>query len=202
MFYSWSCKNIDDFKKRIDEMCAEYDKYADHATWQSWRRPRPDVQIWEYDLIENLINLEQKYKRKKEFTVRRENQNFTVYTSNTSIIKEILSFYPQADISKVDLMPTGVLVFKREPPAKYRAYFTNNKVPPSFKEDFLEYLGRTPDIVPSTALYTYLHRQNKYNYHHYLWDKYYVDYNDDKNLMMLMLIFPDAIGKRYKLEKK
>ena len=203
MFYSWSCKTIDQYKKRIDEICKEYDAHSDNPSWLNWRRPRPDVEDWEYELIENLFNLHKNYVFKKDFTVRKENNSYTIYTSNLKLLQEVYKFCPFADFSKVDLMPAGVMVFKKEPPAKYRAYMTNNKVPSDFKQEFMNYLARTPDIKPSSAFYTYLHRPVKYaHYHNYLWDKYYIDYDDDKNMLMLMLMFPDAIGKRYKLEKK
>lgn len=202
MFYSFYCKDIDTYRDRIAEICAEYEANEHNNKWLNWRRPKPDVSEWEYELIENILNLAKTYTPSRDYTIRREGSNCNIYTSNTQLAQHVLSFYPVAEVTKVELMPAGVLLFKREPPAKYRAYFTNNKVPPSFKEDFLEYLSRTPDIVPSMALETYLNRPSKFFYNHYLWDKYYVDYNDDKNLMMLMLMFPDAIGKRYKLEKK
>jgi hypothetical protein len=89
------------------------------------------------------------------------------------------------------------MLFKREPPAKYRAYTTNGKMPSDFKESFMDYITRTPDVRPSSSFMNYFGRRNTY-----LWDKYYIDYDDEKNLMMIMLMFPGMIGKKYKLEKK
>lgn len=199
MFYTWFCDNIDDFRNAITDACNEYDKHENKTYY--WRRGRPNVEDWEYELIENLLNLIQKHKPKKQLTVRKENQTCCIYTSDVKIVKKILSFYPDAEINQVSLMPTGVMTFKREPPAKYRAYTTNSKMPIGFKEEFIEYLNRTPDIKPSDSFYAYLHRTNRV-YQPWLWDKYYIDYDDDKNLMMIMLMFPGLIGKKYKLEKK
>ncbi len=197
MFYSWSCKNIDQYKARIREIREDYDK-----TRFAYHRPKPNPQEWEYELIENLLNLQVKYTVKKDFTYRREGEICNIYTSNMQIINDIISFYPKAAIFKVDVAPQGIKYFKRTPPAKYRAYMTNNRMSGEFRQEFLEYLERTPDIRPSDAFYTYLKRSNNYHYHSYLWDTYFIDYDDDKNLMMMMLMFPGAIGKKYKLEQK
>lgn len=197
MFYSWNCKTIDDYRNRISEACADYDNKLPPRGW----RPKPNVEDWEYDLIENILNLAQKYTVKKDLAFRREHTTCTVYTSNTGIIREILAFAPDAKITQVSLMPTGVLTFKKDPPAKYRAYMTNAEMPNEFKEEMLSYLERTPDITPSDAFYAFLNRKSKF-YRTRLWDTYYIDYNDDKNLMMMTLMFPGALGKRYKLEKK
>lgn len=201
MFYSWYCKTEDDFRKRINEILEEYKQHESEPNWFNWRRPKPNVEDWEYALIGNLLSLVTKYKAKKDFTSRRENTSWCIYTSNPDIVKELLSYKPDAEVTHVNLMPAGVMTFKKEPPAAYRAYMSNSKMASGFKEDFLEYAKRTPDLRPSNAFYTYLHRSNNY-YPPYLWDKYYIDYDDEKNLMMMMLMFPGMIGKKFKLEKK
>ena len=67
----------------------------------------------------------------------------------------------------------------------------------------IDYLDRTTDMNASDALYTWLKRGRK-NTYSYCWlsSYFYVDYDDEKNLMMMHLMFPGAIGKTYKLEKK
>ena len=196
MFYSWSCKNIDEYKARILEICEDYET----KNIRYWR-PKPNPSDEEYELIENLLNLQTKYRLKQDFTFRRENETCNVYTSNVKIIKEVLSFYPNAEIARVDLAPAGTKYFKKDPPAKFRAYMTNNKVPAEFKQDMIAYLNRTSDVQASNAFYTYLNRSN-HHYQTWLWDTYFVDYNDERNLTMMHLMFPGAIGRTYKLEKK
>lgn len=200
LFYSYNCKTPDAFRKRIDEICKEYDDNGEN--WYRWRKPRPDVQLEEYIIISGLICLKQKYKNSDEVTFRRENNTCCVYASDISVLNEIASFHPNATFNQVSLMPAGVKVFKRNPPAKYRAYMSNAKMPVDFKEEMLSYLQRTPDVRPSDSFYTYLNRNVRHNYQSYLWDTYFVDYDDDKNLMMMMLMFPGMVGKTYKLEKK
>lgn len=199
MFYSHHCKTPDKFRERIDAVCKEYDSFGEQIRY--WRRPKPEVDLDEFIIISGLIYFKQKYKNTDVVTFRNEGNSCAIYTSDINILNEVASFAPYAACAKVSLMPAGVMVFKRNPPAKYRAYLSNKQMPIDFKTDMLEYLARTPDITPSSSFYTYLQRAN-YRYATYLWDKYYVDYNDDKNLMMMTLMFPGMIGKTYKLEKK
>jgi hypothetical protein len=193
MYYSNICRTIDEYRSLIIDINTGVKKYY------GWR-PKPTVQDWEYELIDKLLTLISKYK--KTLTVRRENETCNIYTSDIGVIKEILDFWPNTKITQVSLMPTGVMLFKKDPPAKYRAYMSNKPMSPDFKEEFLAFVDRTPDIVPSSSFYTWLKRPSKFHYQHHLWDKYYIDYNDDTNLMMMTLMFPGMISKKYKLEKK
>jgi len=193
MYFSNACKNIDEYRELINDILSGTKNYY------GWR-PKPNVQDWEYELIDRVLTLISK--NKKVLTARRENETCNIYTNDADVIKEILSFYPKAILTQVSLMPTGVMTFKKDPPAAYRAYLSNKLMPYEFKQEFLEYMSRTPDIVPSSSFYTWLNRPSKFQYNCYVWDKHYIDYNDDTNLMMMTLMFPGMIGKNYKLEKK
>ena len=145
--------------------------------------------------IEQLIQLMQQYNDKSQVMYRKEHKTVIVYTSELTIIKKFAKLTPR-NVTYISLSPE-VMFFKRTPPAKYRAYVTNNQMPAAFKEDFMAYLKRTSDVKISSAFHSYFtSRWTR------LWDRYYIDYDDEKNLMMMMLMFPGLIGKKYKLEKK
>lgn len=190
------CTNIQDYIDHIDEK---------HRVWEetkgrypnSWYRTPAKSTDLDLSRIENLIDLIHIYNDKSVVSYRKEYESLSVYTNDLSIAKIFADKLSIGLITQVNPMPTGVMLFKREPPAKYRAYATNNKMSSDFKESFVAYLERTPDIRPSKAFTNYFVRRNTY-----LWDKYYLDYDDEKNLMMMMLMFPGMIGKKYKLEKK
>ncbi len=190
------CHTIKEYAEFIDDKYNVWE--ATHKKFpNSWyRKPSRSTDL---DLlrIENLIDLVHVYNDKSIVSYRSENENLSVYTNDLSIAKIFADKLAIGLITQVNPMPTGVMLFKKQPPAKYRAYATNNKMVPDFKESFVAYLERTPDIRPSKAFMNYFVRRNTY-----LWDKYYVDYDDEKNLMMMMLMFPGMIGKKYKLEKK
>ena len=195
---SWvhKCANIQDYIDIIDDKYNVWKATKDRYPTSWYRTP---VKSSDLDLsrIENLINLMHTYNNKSVVHYRKEYESLTVYTSDLKIAKVFADKLSVGIITEVDTMPTGVMLFKREPPAKYRAYTTNDKMPADFKENFVAYLERTPDIKPSASLKSCLVGRNTW-----LWDRYYLDYDDEKNLMMMMLMFPGMLGKKYKLEKK
>ena len=190
------CPTVAEYVRRIDKLYADWQSSNERYPNGWFRVPKSAAEI-DLTRIENLIGLIQKYNDKSIITYRSENSTVSVYTSDLDLAKEFANTLSVGFLTEVNPMPTGVMLFKREPPAKYRAYATNNKMPPDFKESFVAYLERTPDVKPSSSFKNYFVRRNLH-----LWDKYYVDYDDEKNLMMMMLMFPSMIGKKYKLEKK
>lgn len=193
------CKTIDDYIAQLEHQYDLYEEQQKRYQHQWYRKPLHPSEI-DLQKIENLLTLIQRYKDKSIVTYRHEHENISIYTNDLEIAKVFAEKLDVSVITEVTLTPDGVKLFKREPPAKYRAYTTNGKMPNDFKQEFIEYLERTPDVRPSEAFYTYLHRNR--GYQSYLWDTYFIDYDDDKNLMMMTLMFPGMIGKKYKLEKK
>jgi hypothetical protein len=190
------CTNIQDYIDHIDKLYADWEQSKERYPHGWYRTPQSSTEL-DLTRIENLIGLMQKYNDKSLITYRCENSTVSVYTSDLALAKEFADTLSVGLLTQVNPMPTGVMLFKRSPPAKYRAYMTNNKVPPDFKENFVAYLERTPDVKPSSLFRNYFVRR-----YTFLWEKYYVDYDDEKNLMMMMLMFPGMIGKKFKLEKK
>jgi hypothetical protein len=196
------------YSKDIDEYCERIT--AEQEEWQSrsdkdnhyWRSNKYTPDPIDYSLITHLIKLRKKYYNNKIIGMRHEGNSVCVYTNDLAIIEGIVKVKSNVVLSEAVIAPKGIKYFKNEPPAKYRAYMTNNQMPAEFKTDMIEYLGRTPDIRPSKAFESFLIPKR---YHHptvWLWSNYFVDYDDERNLMMLMLMFPGSIGKTYKLEKK
>jgi hypothetical protein len=190
--------NILDFTTIVTEQYHIYDSTRDRYP-NGWYRPPPTVEEHNFYLIEYLIDLKNNLSG-TDVKFRHEHNTFSLYSNDSSLINQLLKHNSDWKIEKAEASPAGVKYFKRTPPAKYRAYMTNNKLADDFKTEFLDYLERTPDIRPSSAFERFLHRPN-YRLT-YLWSTYFIDYDDDKNLMMIMLMFPGAIGKKYKLEKK
>ena len=191
------CATIQDYIDIIDDKYSVWE--ATHKRYpNSWYRTPAKSSDLDLARIENLIDLMHTYTDKSVVHYRKEYQTLSVYTTDLDIAKIFADKLSIGLITQVNPMPTGVMLFKRQPLKKYRAYATNNKMPTEFKQEFLEYLEKTPDVKPSSAFAGYFSRARQT----YLWDKYYLDYDDDKNLMMMMLMFPGMIGKKYKLEKK
>ena len=194
------CANIDEYISIVDTNYERWQEDTKRYKHQWYRIPKSSLEI-DLEKINSLLTLFRKYSDKSEVTYRHESETVSVYTKDLKVAKIFAKTADIDTITQVSLSPDGVKYFKKEPPAKYRAYTTNNKMPAEFKEEFLEYLNRTPDIRPSNAFYEYIHRPN-HHYQTWLWDTYFMDYDDEKNLMMMTLMFPSMIGKKYKLEKK
>jgi hypothetical protein len=191
------CANIQDYIDHIDDKYRVWEE-TNQKYPSSWYRIPTKSSDLDLLRIENLIDLIHIYNDKSVVSYRKEYESLSVYTTDLKIAKVFADKLSVGIITEVDPMPTGVMLFKRQPLKKYRAYATNNKMPTEFKQEFLAYLEKTPDVKPSSAFAGYFSRARQT----YLWDKYYLDYDDEKNLMMMMLMFPGMIGKKYKLEKK
>ena len=190
------CTTIQDYIDIVDDKYRVWEETHNRYP-NSWYRTPSKSSDLDLLKIESLINLIHTYTDKSVVHYRKEYQTLSVYTTDLDIAKIFADKLSVGLITEVNPMPTGVMLFKREPPAKYRAYTTSNKMPEDFKENFVAYLERTPDVRPSASLKNFFVRR-----YTYLWDKYFIDYDDEKNLMMMMLMFPGLIGKKYKLEKK
>ena len=200
-YWVQKAKTVDDYLEDIKEKYLLWESTKNRYPGSWYREPVKPDEI-DKDKIEKIINLVNANKDKSLVKYRCEGDNMQVYTNDLKLVTEFAKFAKNNLITKVNPCPDGIMYFKKEPPAKYRAYMTNNKAEANFKEEFLEYLGKNQDVQPSNAFYAYLHRGTRFAYQSYLWDKYFIDFNDERNLMMMTLLFPGAIGKKYKLEKK
>lgn len=201
LYWVRNTKTIDDFIESVTNRYDEWEQSKQRYP-HGWYRVPPSIAEIDLDLVFNVITLIQQNNDKSKATYRYEGDNLSAYTNDLDLAK---SFAKLTDniITHVNLMPMGVKYFKKDPPAKFRAYMTNNRVGSQLPDEMIEYFNRTPDIQPSGAFNQWLHRRNHYNHSHlWLWHNYFIDYNDERNLMMLHLLFPEAVGKTYKLEKK
>ena len=200
IYWVGSAKTMADFTQLVLDRYTEWDTHKSRYPHGWYREPVP-LSSHNLDLIEQVIDIKNSLKG-CDVRFRHECETFSLYTNDEKLIQR-LAKDKNWSIEQVSVSPAGIKYFKKEPPAKFRAYMTNNRVKAEFCPEMIEYLNRTPDLLPSNALYQWLHRRSSYNHTHvWLWSNYFIDYNDERNLMMLRLLFPEAIGKTYKLEKK
>ena len=200
VYYVSIAKTMADFTQLVMDRYEEWDTHKGRYPHGWYREPTP-LADHNLDLIQQIIDIKNKLKG-SDVRFRHEHETFSLYTNDEKLIKRLIKDSDWS-IEQVNVSPTGVKYFKKDPPAKFRAYMTGNKVNSEFCPEMIEYLNRTPDLEPSNAFYDWLHRRSKYHHPHvWLWNTYFIDYNDERNLMMLRLMFPEAIGKTYKLEKK
>jgi hypothetical protein len=184
---------------------AEFEMYVkdrEKSKWYHTPIKYKDLTGKDLNTIDKIIKFKTRFKT-IDGTIRRENDSFVFYSDDLKFLKEIFKIDNLSPkLYKVELMPTGIKYFAKDPPSTFRLYLTNGKIDLETKRDILEYINRTPDLEPSNRLYDWLHRESsRYNYT-YLWDNYFINYNDSSNYTMMALKFPEIIGKNYKLEKK
>jgi len=80
---------------------------------------------------------------------------------------------------------------------KYRLFFKAVKVDKNTKNSVLSFINNTDDVETSNATEEFLMRTYQYSQ-----TTHFIDYNDDKIVLMLALIAPKLIGKQFKLIEK
>jgi hypothetical protein len=207
------CKDVEQAKKKLFDTI-QHSKRQFSRPWFNAPTPLEDT---DFDLLGCILAFNQKYKNSKDVTFRFESDTMGVYTSDWAIVEEVLNISEiQFPVVEVIPAPAGTMWFAKKPPAKFRTYLTNKKMSISFADEMNDYLERTPAIRPSTTLRRYLYHWNpnsppnrsifKITRHIpsavYLSSSYYLDYNDEASLLMMHLVFGEAIGKTFKLEKR
>lgn len=200
IYYVSSAKTMADFTQLVMDRYEEWDTHKGRYPHGWYREPTP-LADHNLVLIEQIIDIKNSLKG-SDVRFRHEYQTFSLYTNDEKLIKRLIND-SNWSIEQANVSPEGIKYFKKDPPAKFRTYLTNNKVDPNFISEMIDYLDRTSDMSASDAFYTWLRRGKRHVYN-YCWlnSFHFIDYNDEKNLMMMHLMFPGAIGKTYKLEKK
>ena len=189
--------DIKDFRNFIDALSKEDSR----TVYQ--KRVLGEISRIDWKLMTHFIGFRKKYQHLNNETLsfRKERDTIGIFTNDISIVKEIVAFCPDAKVVQAVVMPSGVLYFKKDPPASFRVYFKNISMDSSIRGEIRSYLKRTPDVQPNVSLKHMLNRVHNSN-NTYLHNGYFFNYNDERNLLMMHLKFPGALGKTYKLEKK
>ena len=192
LYYTYGISNMKTFRNIIEDRVKEQEKY--------YYRRKIDVDSIDYELVGKYLTFYNKYKQNKNLvTVRHEGSSVCIYSNELKIINEVLDFSPDSEVIQVVPMPDGVIQFKKDPPAAYRIYCKSSTRPGSVRKELFDYLERTPDMVPNSVLKRTLEKTWP---NVYFDERNYFDYNDDRNILMMHLLFPGLLGKSYKLEKK
>ena len=198
LFYLHGIKSFSSFKARCeDARISAWDRLGPyHDT-----RVDPIPTAKEYEWYEKIIEFRAMFVELGN-TTRIENRTLSFYTNDVLLLKHLYTLYPSLTISEIDLSPTGVIYFKRhDPPATNRTYLKSKIVTNEEKKELLDYFNRTPSIYPSRALASWINYPSSYGIS-YSSQSHFVDYDYEGTQMMLHLLFPNLVGKSYKLEKK
>ena len=191
-YYIRNVKTIDEYKDRLDTFQTQMKRYPIYVP--------NNITDDEFEDIEELINYLVNFEDNDKGTVRREGNNITFYSNDLSCLESA----PSSAIKKLCqavLLPAGVKYFKRDVPAPYRVHFRESRVATSIKQDVLSFIEKNNGVEGSNSLMRWLRYAHR-------WDQvwcsktHYINYTDPSQLTMMHLLFPEIIGKNYKLEKK
>lgn len=191
--YTHNIKTIDQYKDEILKFKFGHHRYPIYMP--------PKVTDEMYDDIEILINYINDFEKNSKGTIRREGNNVTFYSNDLDLLKKAYSVTKPLKIYQAEVLPDGVKYFKRSIPANFRVHFRENKVNTDIKQDILSYIERTDGVEASSSLMRWLKSSNRWH-HSWCSKNYFINYNDSSQLTMMHLLFPEVIGKNYKLEQQ
>jgi hypothetical protein len=123
-----------------------------------------------------------------------------VFTNDIKILEDIVKIQPDAELTQLLLSPAGTKYFKIDPPAKYRVYLRGRKIDESTRDLMLDLFNRNM-VKPCGALVKSLKSDKVWRWQ-WLSQNQFIDYNEETSLSYMGLMFPEILGKTYKLEKK
>ena len=192
-YYTHNIKTIDQYKDEILSFRADHHRYPMYMP--------PKITDKMYDDIEILINYINDFEKNNKGTIRKEANNVTFYSNDLDLLKKAHSVTKPLKIYQADVLPDGIKYFKRNLPANFRVHFREARVNSDIKQEILHYVERTDGVEASSALIRWLKSPNRWS-QSWCSKTYFINYNDSSHLTMMHLLFPEVIGKNYKLEKK
>ena len=192
LYYIHDAKNIDQYVSNLAHA-------RSNARTYSWRKTIADDSLIDFDLIEKIINFKSKHFG-KSITFRSEGDKLAVFTNDLQVVSEMPTVQPNASLTQVVLNQIGVKYFKNKPPSKYRVYLRDRKITEETRDLFRDFCKR--DIAdPCDSLTRTLNSKNSWKWS-YINKGQFINYDDETTLSYMGLMFPELIGKSYKLEKK
>ena len=192
-YHTDKAKTIDEYRDYLEQFRTEMLRYPLYT---------PLVMTDDhYDNIEILINYVNKFKKNDKGTIRREGNNISFFSNDLPFLKKAFSVHVPLKIYQAELLPAGVKYFKRKVPAPFRVHLKEAKINSEIKDDILSYIERTDGVEGSSALMIWLTRPHRWA-HSWCSKTFFINYTDSSQLTMMHLLFPEVIGKNYKLEQK
>lgn len=155
----------------------------------------------DYHDIDELIRYINRFEKNDKGSVRREGNSISFFSNDLAFLKKAPSTLAPIKFYQAVLLPDGVKYFKRDVPAPYRVHFKESRIATSIKQDIISFIEKNNGVEGSSSLMRWLHYQHRWDQ---IWctKTFYINYTEPSQLTMMHLLFPEVIGKNYKLEKK
>jgi len=188
------CDTMLDYLKRLDNNRRYYDSSR--------------IAAIDLDDIESFIEWRNvNVKTNKTCTIRVESNTAGVFSNDLTLLQTLRGMTSNIDVSEIiDIAPTGIKTFVKEPKHKYRVYLKSKRVKDTFKDELSEFIHRYKNtktvIVPSDALRHWLKGHYKSWHINYCSAHYYIEFDEESTNTLLSMMFGDMIKRRFKLEKR
>lgn len=192
-YYTDKVSTIDQYKDKINKLRGEIGRNLTYLP--------SGLEDIDYLDLDELIRYINRFEKNDKGSVRREGNSIAFFSNDLAFIKKAPSTLSPIKLYQASLMPDGVKYFKREVPSPYRVHFKDARIATSLKQDIISFIEKNEGVEGSSSLMRWLHYSHR-------WDQvwcaktYYINYTEPSQLTMMHLLFPEVIGKNYKLEKK
>ncbi len=152
-----------------------------------------------------LFDFYKKYTDNKEVTFLRDYDSLGFYTSNETILNELLAMNLGLKVHEAIAPPDKVMYFAKEPQYKYRVYLKSKRVSDSLIDSLSGFCDTYKDknINVSNGLIKFINSEHwKRRIYSYLNNSFFIEFNDDSMITIMHLMMSECIGKTYKLEKR
>lgn len=140
-------------------------------------------------------------------TMRNEGSKVSVFANELSLFETLKPFFNQSVSQTFEAKAalfSGVKYFAKEPKHRYRVYLKSLSITTGARADFVEFINKQKSIYPSPSMRRWLDPtliRRSWISSTYVRSSYSIDFDDDKILSYMMLMYSDMLGKFYKLEK-
>ena len=194
--FTYWAKNLDEWKERVLGSNSFKSKSMSPKQKQDMLLNAP--------LIEKFMELKKNLSKTKNGIIRIEGDTTAVFSNDLSLLHSLKTWNVDTDFTEVQKSPiSGIKYFVGEPKHKYRVYLKSKRVETSLVTDLRDFFERQSSLQPSKAFKEWIYNKHSSTWRsRFLSSAYNIEYDDESTLSYLALIYPDILGRRYKLEKR
>lgn len=154
-------------------------------------------------------SLSKKYTGKgNPMTIRAENGNVSVFCNDLTLLltfdAEMKKVFPTlvSEIHEAQIATVkGIKFFVKKPKHSFRVYLKSTKIEDTIAEEFKEFIYKNKKyLYPSAGLKRW--ETSKYGWlSKWLSSSYFIDYDDESFITLMLLKYSEYLGNCYKLEK-
>jgi hypothetical protein len=180
-----------DFREKWRQQWRE--QLKNNGKHYSWADDLQDPAITKNDEDRLYKLLDYFHSYKKEFKYSVSSNLIYLYSNEYSMLTELIDLIEldSVNVRQAVISRPKDTIAQKNPKYQYRTYFKDISITGEIKDALRVQLGNLKDINVSRSLSAFLNS----NKHYYTQRYFFVDYNDDKWLLMLHIVCPGIVRK-------